>query len=423
MDTKEKLLCVGIDLCSDYSQVSVCGCKSGEPVSVDFAGAESKYRVPTAVSKMLGKDEWFAGDEAIGSVKLGEAVAVRDILKKAADKNPVRVDDMSVMPIELLAVYFGYLLKTAKAAAGTDEIGAVCVTLEDFNISVLNVAVKAMEKLGIGRDRLVLTSHDESFVYYALSQKKEMWNNDVFLFDYGRGGLSARRLYIGSERGVKIAMTHTDGFAEEIPYELCENTVSTEYLDNRLKGIAEKLFEKKSISTVYLTGEAFKEELKLPGFVKYICDRRRVFIGNNLYCKGACYQAAELAGAGGPDVMLACPQRITTGIEMKISDRGRDKILRMVKPGINWFEAGCEFDFIVDGAQELEIFLSPLDSREKQLVRVPLADFPKRPDKASRITVSFSFTSDSRCHMMVKDRGFGEFYASSGRVINEELLL
>lgn len=423
MDTREKLLCVGIDLCSDYSQVSIYSYGAKEPASVDFAGAENKYRVPTTVSKMLGKDEWFAGDEAIGSMKIGEAVAVNDILKKAADKNPVRVDDIAVMPIELLSVYFDYLLKTAKNAANTEEIGAVCVTMEDFNISVLNVAVKAMEKLGIGRDRLTFASHDESFVYYALSQKQELWNNDVFLFDYGRGGLTARRLYIGNERGVRIAMIHTDGFTEEVPFELCENSISTEYLDNRLRDIAVKLLERKSVSTVYLTGEAFREDLNLPGFIKYICDRRRVFAGNNLYCKGACYQAIELAGGAGPDVMLACPQRITTGIEMKISDRGRDKILRMVKPGINWFEAECEFDFIVDGTEELEIFLSPLDSREKQLVRVPLTDFPKRPRKATRITVSFSFTSDSRCHMMVKDRGFGEFYASSGRVINEELLL
>ena len=78
---------------------------------------------------------------------------------------------------------------------------------------------------------------------------------------------------------------------------------------------------------------------------------------------------------------------------------------------------------IVDDMDELEIFLSPLGTREKQLVRVPLGDFPKRPEKATRITVSFSFTSDSRCHMMVKDKGFGEFFLSSGIVMNEELLL
>ncbi len=420
---KETSLSVGIDLQSDYSQISIYNYQGGEPVSVEFSGAERRYRVPTAISRMIGKDEWFMGDEAVNSVKLGEAVEIKDILKKAADKNPVMVEDTSVMPIELLAMFFNYLIQTAKLAAQADSVGAVCITLEDFNISVLNVAVKAMESIGISRDRLTLSSHDESFVYYALSQKPELWKNDVYLFDYGRRGLTAKRLYIANERGVRIAMVHTDDYREEVPFELSENTLSVEYLDDRLRETAAKLFEKKNISTVYLTGEVFKDEINFPGFLKFVCDRRRVFAGSNLYCKGACYQAVELATGEGPDVMLACAQRITTGIEMKICDRGRDKILRMVKPGINWFEAGCEFDFIVDGTDELEIFLSPVDTREKQLVRIPLTDFPKRPDKASRITVSFSFTSDSRCHMMVKDRGFGEFFASSGRVINEELLL
>ncbi len=423
MDTKEYYFCVGIDLGSDYSQVSYYNYQNKEPVSVNFEGQEWKYRVPTTVSKTIGRSEWFAGDEAVHSAKLGEAVLVEDLLKKAADKNPVRVDDTSVMPIELLERYLDYIIQLVKAEGGSEVVDRVCITLADYNISVLNVIVKAMENIGISRDRLVTSSYDESFIYYAVSQKEELWKNDVFLFDYDEAGLAVKRMYIVNERGTRIVMVHTDEFYDELSYDVWENKLSAEYLDDKLYQIAMKLFNKRNISTVYLTGIAFADDIKLPSFINYICDRRRVFAGNNLYCKGACYQAfADITG-GLKDVMLACKERITTGIEMKISDRGRDKILRMVRPGINWFGADCEYDFIVDNAEAVEIFLSPVDTREKQLVRVPLSDFPDRPAKATRITVSFSFTSDSRCHMMVKDRGLGEFYNSSGRVINEELLL
>lgn len=423
MDTKEYYFCVGIDLGSDYSQVSYYNYQNKEPVSVNFEGQEWKYRVPTTVSKTIGRSEWFAGDEAVHSAKLGEAVLVEDLLKKAADKNPVRVDDTSVMPIELLERYLDYIIQLVKAEGGSEVVDRVCITLADYNISVLNVIAKAMENIGISRDRLVTSSYDESFIYYAVSQKEELWKNDVFLFDYDEAGLAVKRMYIVNERGTRIVMVHTDEFYDELSYDVWENKLSAEYLDDKLYQIAMKLFNKRNISTVYLTGIAFADDIKLPSFINYICDRRRVFAGNNLYCKGACYQAfADITG-GLKDVMLACKERITTGIEMKISDRGRDKILRMVRPGINWFGADCEYDFIVDNAEAVEIFLSPVDTREKQLVRVPLSDFPDRPAKATRITVSFSFTSDSRCHMMVKDRGLGEFYNSSGRVINEELLL
>jgi hypothetical protein len=94
---------------------------------------------------------------------------------------------------------------------------------------------------------------------------------------------------------------------------------------------------------------------------------------------------------------------------MKISDSGRDKILRMIRPGINWFGAECSYDFIVDDMKELELFLSPVDTKEKQVVRISLENFPIRPNKTTRVTLSLSFTSDSRCHLMLKDRGFGEF--------------
>ena len=95
----------------------------------------------------------------------------------------------------------------------------------------------------------------------------------------------------------------------------------------------------------------------------------------------------------------------------------------MVLPGVNWYGADCSYDLIVDDTDELEIFLSPVDTMEKQVVRVSLADFPERPNKTTKITLKLSFTSDSRCHLMVIDKGFGEFFASSGRIINEEILL
>lgn len=418
MDTKEKNISIGIDLCSDYSQISYFNHNLKEPVSVEFSGS---MFIPTVVSKTIGKDEWFAGEDAEKSAKLGETFLVRDLLKKAIDKELVTVDDKTVMPISLLSGFFEYLIMSVKATAEADGVDYVCVTIADYNISLLNVIVKALESLGIQRDRIITLSHDESFIYYAFNQKEELRKNDNFLFEYGEDGLNVKRLYTTVERGTTIAMVHSDDFSEVAPFSMIKDK---EFADSKLKEIASALFDKKSVSTVYLTGSAFGSDMSYPEFVKVICDRKRAFAGNNLYCKGACYAAYENTGNNVlRDVILACRERITTGIELKIQDHGRDKILRMIRPGTNWFGADCSFEFIVDDVSELELFLSPIDTREKQLVRISLNDLPKRPNKATRITLSFSFTSDSRCHMMVKDMGFGEFFASSGRIINEELLL
>ena len=419
-------ICVGIDLCADYSQLSYCKLNNEEPVSVEFYTNTSKSNLftPTVVSKTIGMEQWYAGDEADTSGKLGEAVLVKDLLRKVVDKNPVQVDDVTIMPLDLLNIFFGYLLQAAKADADCDNILMVSVTLRDYNISVLKAVVKSLENLGIERDRIITSSHDESYIYYTINQSEDLWKNDVFLFDYDDMGLVTKRFYIAPGSGQRIVMVHSEDYTEEVSAKLIENTASGEYLDRRLLEIATKLFEKKNISTVYLTGKYFSDEIDMPDFIKFICERRRVFAGNNLYCKGACFQARQAVTDCGPkDMLLACRERITTGIEMKISDHGKDKILKMVKPGVNWFGADCSYEFIVDNIDEIEIFLSPVDSMEKQVVKVSLADFPDRKNKTMRIAISFSFTSDSRCYMMVKDMGFGEFFASSGMVINEELLL
>ena len=421
----EKALYMGIDFGNETSQVSFYNYKEGEPTGVDFSGLETKYQIPTVISKTVGQEQWFIGDEARKCADLGEARLVDDLVVKALNREPVIVDDISMMPVELVRIFFDNLIQSVKLLSGMEELGKICITLEDFHIGILNILTQALMEIGIPREDILLCGREESYIYYALSQKKELWQSDVALFDFEEKGLRYYHLYMVTDHGQRIVMTHEESLEEEVPYVLMGNTASAELLDDRLLRCAKRLFEHKNVGTVYLTGKGFEGELHIPNFLRFICERRRVFAGQNLYTKGACYQAYEASRENSlfKEIILACPQRITTGVEVKIQSRGRDKILRLVKPGENWYGADVSVDFILDDVKELELFLSPLDSREKQVARISLEDFPERPNKATRITLKMSFTGDSRCHVLILDRGFGDFFAGSGRVITEELLL
>ncbi len=50
----------------------------------------------------------------------------------------------------------------------------------------MNALKGALNRIGIGEDRYVIQLHQQSYMYYALSQKKELWLNDVALFEFGR---------------------------------------------------------------------------------------------------------------------------------------------------------------------------------------------------------------------------------------------
>lgn len=49
---------------------------------------------------------------------------------------------------------------------------------------------------------------------------------------------------------------------------------------------------------------------------------------------GACTKVKQILP---PDTILACKNRITTGIEMDICERGNDMRLKIVRPGTNWY--------------------------------------------------------------------------------------
>ena len=78
--------------------------------------------------------------------------------------------------------------------------------------------------------------------------------------------------------------------------------------------------------------------------------------------------------------------------------------------GDNWYESKSSMDLIVDGQKEIEFIISPLDSKKKKLVRIPLAGFPDRPPKTTRIELKVAFTDEGTMTMLIRDKGFGELF-------------
>ena len=60
--------------------------------------------------------------------------------------------------------------------------------------------------------------------------------------------------------------------------------------DMRFCRFIEGVFDKRIVSSVFLTGEGFENNW-YPTSLRVLCNGRRAFIGNNLYSKGACYTA------------------------------------------------------------------------------------------------------------------------------------
>lgn len=80
---------------------------------------------------------------------LMDTVIVDNLVMKAMDRNPVMVDDESYMPAELISIFLNEIVQAVKIAAGVQDIAKICITLDNFKISLLNVLSEALNRLNI----------------------------------------------------------------------------------------------------------------------------------------------------------------------------------------------------------------------------------------------------------------------------------
>lgn len=380
---------LGIDICNETSQLSFFDENAQQPESIPLKGTE---------------------------VILKNPVSIHEILETMQEGVPVLLEELT----KLIA----YLIETAKKYTKQNNISYICVTVDDFTILILDSIKQAFINLGFPLDKLSFISHDESCAYYAYSMKKELWNGGILLLDYNELGLQSS-LYVNRKINDKEVIIEDCSYFqdEEILHVIKGDKVLNE-IEEYLINICKQVMNGKIISSIYLTGKGFDTATFPDGFIQFICNKHKVFAGQNLYVKGACIAAyEELTHNQFANMLFACKNRVTTGIEMGILERGKNKMLRIVKAGTNWYQSSRTMNFIVDDYNELKLCMIPITAKDQYEEVINFSEFPYREGKTTRIQVEFKFTADDRCFVTVKDKGFGEIAKSSGKVIYKELKL
>ena len=380
-------LILGIDICDGVSQVSYFEAKTQTAESVPLVGTVMILKNPVPLNIIFG------------DVQQGLPVQMNELTKLV-----------------------GYLLESAKKFKNISEANRICVTVEDFNITLLDALKIVFSTYGYNSDRVSFISHEESYAYYSFSMKKELWSGGVLLLDYSEKGITTFQLANFKIKNNDIIVEECQLFEDNELLQVMKGEKSLDEVDEQLVTIVKQLMNGKVISSIYLTGAGFDTDHLPTGFLKFICNRQRVFVGQNLYVKGACIAACETESATKyVNTLFACKNRITTGIEIEIVERGKNRTLRVVKPGTNWYEARRTLDFIVDDCNEIRLKMIPLAGKAQYEEMIDLSEFPFRTDKTTRITMEFVFTADDRCLVTVKDKGFGDIVRSSGKVIHKDM--
>lgn len=410
---------VGYDLGKAASQISYCVLNTDEVETVSSVAGTEQYNIPTVLCKRKGVNQWFYGKEALKYAKEGEGILVEDLLTLAERGEEVIVEEESYDPAALLTLFVKRSLSLLAMRLSLGQVEAFMFTVEDLTPSMVEVLGKVASALGIKAENIFFQSHVESFYYYVLHQPADLWKYNVMIFDYN-SSLKSICLECSKKTTPQVVFIGSNGYPdmtrEDFGTEEEEKKRKKQALDAKFLRIAEAEMDGSLFSTVYLLGDGFKENWANDS-LKYLCRNRRVFQGNNLYSKGACYGALERLSPSEESkthVYLGA-DKLKANVGMKVLRRGEDSYFAILDAGTNWYEVSADFEVILESGNTVDFKITSLTGEKVIDKRLTLEGLPERPRNTTRLKFHIEMTAVDQIMATIEDMGFGEIYPSSGK--------
>lgn len=402
---------VGYDLGSNYAQISCYSTGKEEEITTlsSVAGSQA-YTIPLVLSKRQGVNQWFYGSEALRYAKEEEGILVENLLKLARDGEPVQIDGTTLDPVALLTLFLKRSLGLLSQVTSTERIGALMFTCEELDPGMLEVLTQAVEALHLKTENIYFQSHRESFYYYNLYQPEELWKQGSVLCEYKENSIQTYSMECN--RHTTPIVTYIE--EREFPFPI-------EKSDEKFLEIATRLCENRMVSSVYLIGEEFSRDW-MKESLRYLCRGRRVFQGNNLFSKGACYSMMErlYSSENGQKYVYLGQDKLKTNIGMKVRRQGEESYQALLDAGISWYEAHNEMEFYLLEGRAVELLITSLTGKGSRIARIVPEELQ---EGITRLRIHVEMKDETHLQVELEDLGFGTFRTATHHIWKEEIVL
>jgi len=411
---EERKLLVGIDLGQENTQMTCFDFVSYEPVPIGRKiHGKRVYEIPTALAVNPIKGEWYWTDEEYA--KQEEVICLRHLLTDVLREDKITIGRYSVKSYQVLKRFIVKLLSLLKEYYPTDRIRKLVVTVAKREERLKEYLTAICDELGLPKGSFVLQNYRQSYMYYAVSQPKDLWAHNVGLFEMEDNRLLYSQIDIDKKTVPYIVGVIQKDLSDGIDWAALEKEGAS-HISYAFSNAANTALHKQLVTTVYVTGKGF-EGVWAEEALKELCVGRRVFRGQNLFTKGACYAAREMAGEGKLEQCLFLDEdMLACNVLLRVyRDAGIQDVL-LVKAGALWSEVDSSIDVIPDEEEEIRITIQDVLKHETRAHMLSLSGFAGRKNKMTRFTIRIRFADSHTCIVTLKDNGFGEYCPSSNRV-------
>lgn len=414
---------VGYDLGEKYSQISYCVYGQEEATTIATVVGTKQYNIPTMLCKRQGVNQWFYGKDAVKNMDEEGMLPLGGLLSLAKKGEEIGLDGETFDPVALLTLFLKRSMTLMNFIATVEKIDAIMFTVDELDDRMVEVLAQAAANLGLKTSHIYFQSHTESFYSFMLHQPPELWNYQAMACEHDGVRLKIYRMEC-NKRTTPIVVLIEEQIYETlvIPEETEEEAVREDayrMADERFLGILRKMCEGRIISSVYLLGDGFRAEWDKQS-IQFLCHNRRVFRGNNLFSRGACYglqEKLEPSETGSKHVFLG-KDKLKSNIGMNVLRQGKESYYALLDAGENWYEVEKECEFLLEGDRELEFVVTPLTGKDIETKVIPLSGGNKDAPY-TRYRMEMAMSAPEIVQIKVTDMGFGELFPASGQVWEE----
>jgi hypothetical protein len=421
IDTKKNKVVVGIDFGNSYSQISYCRADQSMPETISLVMGEEQYNIPTLLCRKKCEDgslDWSVGKEALKNSAEGKGSLVEDLVLVVKNDVTLKVGEEEFSADELLEIFIRKLIGLLSAYTGGDDIAAVTFTMRDLTPELME-KIKACSALIFKKNtNIYFLSHEDCFFQYMIHQPEEMWIQDVLLYDYRVDGVKSYLLSM-NRKTIPVACFIESAFHADMRVEDLKDK-KPEEKDKLFLDILRKNCEEKIVTSVFLLGEYFSKEWCRES-LKYMCRGRRVFQGNNLFSKGACYGAREktFPSTLATSYIYLSDDKLKANVGMTC-DKGQTEVYYpILNAGTSWFEADKSLDVMLVKGNSITLNIVPIDGNISRTAKISLEGLKVRGNKTNRVGLHFYMENPTALWLEITDLGFGEIFPSTGQVWKE----
>ena len=289
----------------------------------------------------------------------------------------------------------------------------LAVTLPEKAEVLKDILAEFFIRLGIKKEELMFVSRTECFISYTVNMPQSLWMNDVVLFDYNEESFYYERLSFARTKQPLPVVSERKDFTKE----LTEQGISKETPERKaywFYNLAMQQLHKQLVATVYVTGSGFAGGWAEDVLCR-LCDGRRIFFGQNLYTKGACYAAKMATEKTDQNFLFLSENRIRDSIAIKIYHDARNGYMELVRAGTDYRRVNKRLQMILDDTTEIEFLVDNVLKKSPVHEVMILDNLMKRKNKTIRLELNLFYVDRDTPVVQLRDIGFGAEKAT-GRI-------